>query len=569
QVPSRYADCEESLELTVAERTRLKEVFATNLRKEELSKYFDLINAQTLETLKLAEVPHPRMDLSGLLKVVSECGGGHIVKSFQPLLDPSTEIAAGTSEVPVKKISRKKKPATSDAADVEHKAVPSEGTESNTQESEAVLKEGATKARPTRMRKPHIISPAVGDNLLDIEEVVEEEEDEEETLIARSRRVLPKTDFVRAQEADKEETESDEVIGKGESLKRRRQKQESRTGPRKRARKAKSSVQEDEEKEEVRFQIMNSSPSAEELDKEIDEILAEALHHPFISDSLMTLDALVQEQKEENPSDRTIGSDVATSTGDEEKKDGLEKKDGEDEDVGQRDGKGVVVAEEEVEAEEEEEDESDESDRPLAKKYHLGVLSRRRLTIPHSKMVTRYANVLMGSSSRGARRYLSPLPPSHEIALVMRNLAEKERLNNELTSEKKRLTELATAALQLKSDMVKVTKEKQSVEAENERLKAELEKERSKGKRSRECLVLLHNDLSDMSLKNERLHNTLDEISGKVIKVYAAWARHARVPYEYDSVWPFFTVLQVARHGRVSPDTVVLLAVSQASTLSW
>ncbi|GAB2299934.1 hypothetical protein Dimus_033980 [Dionaea muscipula] len=157
----------------------------------------------------------------------------------------------------------------------------------------------------------------------------------------------------------------------------------------------------------------------------------------------------------------------------------------------------------------------------------------------------------MGSSSRGARRYLSSLPPSHEIALVMRNVAElatlsghslsrslchdaiqkryrrrirgvqaeKERLNNEITSEKKRLTELATAALQLKLDVVKVSKEKQSVEEENERLKAKLEKERSKGKCSRERLALLHNDLSDLSLKNERLHNTLDDLSTKVIKV--------------------------------------------------
>ncbi|GAB2265896.1 hypothetical protein Dimus_000927 [Dionaea muscipula] len=166
-------------------------------------------------------------------------------------------------------------------------------------------------------------------------------------------------------------------------------------------------------------------------------------------------------------------------------------------------------------------------------------------------MVTRYAKVLMGSSSRRSRRYLSSLPPSHEIALVMRNMAklaalsghslrrslhhdairkryrrkirgvqaENERLKNELTSEKKRLTELATAARQLKSDMVKVTKEKQSVEEENERLKTELEREKSKGKCSRERLVLLHNDLSDLSLKNERLHNTLNDTSGKVIKV--------------------------------------------------
>ncbi|GAB2299933.1 hypothetical protein Dimus_033979 [Dionaea muscipula] len=265
------------------------------------------------------------MDLSGLLKVVSERGGGHIVKSFQPLLDSSTEVAVGTSEVPVKKISRKKKPTASDTVDVEHKAAPFEGTESNTQESEAVLKDGVTKVNPKRLREPQVISLAVGDNLLDNEEVAEEEEDEEKTLIARSRRVLPKTAFMEAQAADKEETESDEVIGKGERLKRRRQKQEARTGPRKRVRKAKSSVQEDEEKEEVRFQIRNSSPSAEELDKEIDSILAEALHHPFISNSLITLDTLVQEKKEENSSNRIIGPDVATGTGDEEKNDGVEK----------------------------------------------------------------------------------------------------------------------------------------------------------------------------------------------------------------------------------------------------
>ncbi|GAB2295210.1 hypothetical protein Dimus_029385, partial [Dionaea muscipula] len=72
--------------------------------------------------------------------------------------------------------------------------------------------------------------------------------------------------------------------------------------------------------------------------------------------------------------------------------------------------------------------------------------------------------------------------------------------------------------MQLKSDMAKMTKEKQSVQEENERLRAELEKETSKGKRSRERLVLLHNDLSDLSLKNERLHNTLDDLSAKMIK---------------------------------------------------
>ncbi|GAB2295212.1 hypothetical protein Dimus_029387, partial [Dionaea muscipula] len=94
------------------------------------------------------------MDLSGLLKVVSERGGGHIVKKFQTLLDSSTEATAGMSEVLVKKISRKKNPATSSTVDVELKEISSDGTESNTQESVAVLKDGATKVKPKRMKKP-------------------------------------------------------------------------------------------------------------------------------------------------------------------------------------------------------------------------------------------------------------------------------------------------------------------------------------------------------------------------------------------------------------------------------
>ncbi|GAB2278490.1 hypothetical protein Dimus_013171 [Dionaea muscipula] len=182
-------------------------------------------------------------------------------------------------------------------------------------------------------------------------------------------------------------------------------------------------------------------------------------------------------------------------------------------------------------------------------------------------MVERYADILMGSSSHGARKFLSSLPPSHELALVMRNVAElsvlsghllrrslkmdvtrrryrkrtrrvqveNDRLNEELTSEKERLTQLATAAMQLKADVARVTNEKQTVEEENRRLRAELEKGKAKGKRNKERLVLLHNDLSDMSLKNERLHNTLDDTSGKLIKIVEK--RHlveARLPKQLD-----------------------------------
>ncbi|GAB2298048.1 hypothetical protein Dimus_032125 [Dionaea muscipula] len=72
--------------------------------------------------------------------------------------------------------------------------------------------------------------------------------------------------------------------------------------------------------------------------------------------------------------------------------------------------------------------------------------------------------------------------------------------------------------MQLKADVIQATNDKQTVEEENRRLKEELEKEKAKGKRSKERLVLLHNDLSDMALNNERLHGALNETSGKLIK---------------------------------------------------
>ncbi|GAB2273548.1 hypothetical protein Dimus_008338 [Dionaea muscipula] len=423
------------------------------------------------------------MDFAGILKVVNERGGRNINKSFQPLLDSTIE-AAGTSEVPVKVSWKKKTPAsdagtfeteaaTTDVADVSKRDVPYEGTVGITQESEVVVDKGMTKLKPKRLRKKDVINPAVGDNLMEIEEAVEEEAEEEETLQVRSRRQLQKaTSSLGAKSVDSEETKSDEHI-------------------------------------------------------------------------------------EENPSDQLGGSDVDAGMGDEKEDEEVEED--EDDDVGQREGKGTIVEEEEDEKEEEEEDENDEDleseegevRRPPPRKFHLGVLSRRRLMMPHKKMMKRYADVLLGSSSRGVRMALDSLPRAHELALVMRNVtelsalsghslrhslrmdvirkryrkeirrvrAENDRLDEELTSEKQRLIELATASMELKADVEKVTNEWQMVEEENKKLRAELEREKAKGKRLRERLVLLQNDLCDKTLKNERLHDALNETSQKLIKV--------------------------------------------------
>ncbi|GAB2275871.1 hypothetical protein Dimus_010616 [Dionaea muscipula] len=181
---------------------------------------------------------------------------------------------------------------------------------------------------------------------------------------------------------------------------------------------------------------------------------------------------------------------------------------------------------------------------------HLGVLFECRLGMLNKKMIKRYADILLGSSSRGARLALDMIPRTHELALMMRNIAElsalsghslrrslrmdvtkkkdrkeirrlkadNDRLKGKLDSEKERLIELADASLRLRADAVQVTKENQKVEEENEKLRAELEKEKEKGKRSRERIVTLHNDLFDKSLKNDRLNIELNETYQKLTK---------------------------------------------------
>ncbi|GAB2266143.1 hypothetical protein Dimus_001165 [Dionaea muscipula] len=64
----------------------------------------------------------------------------------------------------------------------------------------------------------------------------------------------------------------------------------------------KQSVGEEEEKREeaVDTAIYTSSPTAAELNKEVDDLILGEIHHPFISDAVISLDALVQDQREED-----------------------------------------------------------------------------------------------------------------------------------------------------------------------------------------------------------------------------------------------------------------------------
>ncbi|GAB2288069.1 hypothetical protein Dimus_022413 [Dionaea muscipula] len=225
----------------------------------------------------------------------------------------------------------------------------------------------------------------------------------------------------------------------------------------------------------------------------------------------------LEEHKEENPSDQTVGSDgririeevergeVPTASDDEEE---------EDEEV-QREGKRSVV--------EEEEEDEDMGQRPPTKKIHLGRGARMALdAIPRThKLALMMRNIveLSAMSGHSLRWFLRMDASRKKYRREMRRLkAENDRLKGELTSERKRLIELADASLRLKEDVMQVTKDKQTVEEENEKLKAELEKEKGKRKRLRERIVMLHNDLLDKSLKNDMLHTELNETCQKLTK---------------------------------------------------
>ncbi|GAB2302827.1 hypothetical protein Dimus_036822 [Dionaea muscipula] len=252
------------------------------------------------------------MDLVKILKVVSEKGGGHVGQSFQVLLGTTFGVAE-TSE-PNKVIRTKKtKKATSEVAVVSDEEFPTDGTVGDTQESEAV----ASKSKPKRATKPKkkdVISPIVGENEMDLEAVDGEEtqsdkavEDEtqiveadvlvvgEEEQTRKRRRLRKATSTELAVAGDNEETQSNEDVlmerlaadsgmSKEGQTRKRRQKQVARTEPApKRAKTYKGKVSPVELGSETRKEpVVSGSPTVEELDQQVDELLA----CPFVSEAV-------------------------------------------------------------------------------------------------------------------------------------------------------------------------------------------------------------------------------------------------------------------------------------------
>ncbi|GAB2270295.1 hypothetical protein Dimus_005198 [Dionaea muscipula] len=98
---------------------------------------------------------------------------------------------------------------TTSVADVGEKEVSAQGVVGATQGSEAVAAKGKSKPRPQCRRRKDVISPAVGENL------VEEEAGDGEGLEVTKRRHLRKVASTEVAAAvDSEETESDEDVRK-------------------------------------------------------------------------------------------------------------------------------------------------------------------------------------------------------------------------------------------------------------------------------------------------------------------------------------------------------------------
>ncbi|GAB2281301.1 hypothetical protein Dimus_015902 [Dionaea muscipula] len=396
-------------------------------------------------------------------------------------------------------VSRKKntevsKPGTSsttDVANVGEKEFSSEGTIGATQESQVVAFKGKSKPKTQRKRKRDMISPAIGENLVE----VEDKEDDDETT---------QLDKVVGQEDQTEDVVTESVV-----TNKRRKKQVARTRPSRRSRKIKSSSEdiilpafeavggEEEEKQEVRVVTDNSSPTAEELEKE--------------------------EHKEDDPFDGGVSREE-TEGGEVPKASEIVEVE-EDEEIEENvDKKDEAKVEEDEEEEEEDEVGLDSDDvlgkRPPTRKLHLGVLSKCRLRMPNRKMMKSEDGT--GYDSSRARTGFDDKKHCLALYLVWSffetfskdgcNSKKNNRLMEELTSEKKEFIELATALDQLKADVVQVTEKNKTLEEENKELKAALEKEKEKVRtfQSRMDALREHNIVEKRNMAGARLPKQMD-----------------------------------------------------------
>ncbi|GAB2265544.1 hypothetical protein Dimus_000591 [Dionaea muscipula] len=178
------------------------------------------------------------------------------------------------------------------------------------------------------------------------------------------------------------------------------------------------------EADEKREAVMTASPTAEELDQQVDDLLA----RPFVSDALSEGDT------EKNSSDKLVipmGSDRGMSLmlRDEafvepgsSKIVEIDKDDGEREN--QRNGKEILmVGEEDNKADEE----GKRDVGPFASKRRSSkrsLFASQRLRVPSGRMVRSCMNSMMAAANRVTIRALQNVPLKHKFVCLYRTMAE-------------------------------------------------------------------------------------------------------------------------------------------------
>ncbi|GAB2295905.1 hypothetical protein Dimus_030053 [Dionaea muscipula] len=338
-----------------------------------------------------------------------------------------------------------------------------------------------------------------------------------EDLQVRKRRHLRKAPSIQVAEVDREETQSDENVprlasgsdvNKEEQTKKRRQKQVAWSRPA--AKKAKTDKGKiplvKEGTEPTKEPVVDGSPTIEELDQQVDELLA----HPFVSEAV-----------DEGRSGKDEG--------------------------GQRDREEVLEV-----GVEEEEGQRDVGPSIFERRYRRrSLFSPKRLDVPSSHMVRNCMDVLMGIVNHATIRAVRSLPLKHKCAILCRNMAETslltgdvlysavrtesrrcrkiDRLMEEKYSLEREVKELkfecdSTFEIfsQVKADVDMVMEENQSLESKNEELNSSLKGEKGKVQtlenKVKELQAALEREKERCSKKNDELVSSYSKYHDILLK---------------------------------------------------
>ncbi|GAB2288044.1 hypothetical protein Dimus_022389 [Dionaea muscipula] len=266
-------------------------------------------------------------------------------------------------------------------------------------------------------------------------------------------------------------------------------------------------------------------PTAAEMDKEVDALISGVIQHSFISETMISLNTLVQEQREKDPSELLVipmGSDGGMGKILRETqvfKVGVEE-------VMEEEKGGEMVEYEEREEEMGVGDSPSAARRRKGLKRHKSLFTRSRLRSPSSQMVANYMDALLGLTKRVTRKSMDKLSLKHELACFSRSLTETSVLGGHaihrvvkvgarqykmITRLKKEMREWERDYEQMEADIDMITKENQTLENKNVGLQAALEKEREERKKADAEVDALNSRLDKFREFKMKMNTDLDE----------------------------------------------------------